>query len=214
MSSEVWTAVGTFGTWALVVITFFIARWARRDAREQLDVMRQAAQEEVAAVRQAANDQTSVLQAHVDTLREDLRARLLLHYETRWDSADMISQRKHLASLLLPSVATNVPPYPTDEIPDAVPNFFETIGILCKREQLEAEMVWHIFGYYARRYGQMLGPFFLHDREVHGDSSLWTGFLGLVETLRAMDQQVAKGVPHSFSGDELKLFFREETQLQ
>jgi len=145
-------------------------------------------------------------------LREDLRARLLLHYETRWDSADMIAERKHLAGLLLPSVGTNVPPYPVDRVTDALPNFFETIGLLCERGQLDIEMVWKIFGYFSRRYGQMLGPFFVNDQKVHGDSTLWSGFMDLIATLRTMDQQHDRNIPHSFSGDELKQFFHEESQ--
>ncbi len=126
----------------------------------------------------------------------------------------MIAERQRLADLLGPSVGTNDPPYPMDRIPDAVPNFFETIGLLCERGQLDTEMTWKIFGYYARWYGQMLGPFFVNDQKVHGDASLWSGFIHLIETLRTMDQQHDSGIPHSFSSDELRRFFGEETQVR
>lgn len=213
MSAEAWIAIGT---WALVLITFLMASWTRRDARAQIETMRQTAKTQVEAAQKAAQDQVTVTermtQAHIDMLREDLQARLLLHYETRWESPEMVEQRKRLSSLLLQCVGTSEP-YPFDKILDVVPNFFETLALLCERGQLDTKMVWNIFGYYARRYGQMLGPFFLRDQQIHGDLSLWTGFMKLIDTLRAMDQQYTKDMPHSFSGEEIKRFFQDEIQV-
>lgn len=196
-----------------MLITFLMASWTRRDAREQIETTRQMAKAQVEAAQKAAQEQVVVTErvtkAHIDMLREDLQARLLLHYETRWDSPEMVEQRKRVSSLLLQCVE-NAGQWATtyDKIPDAVPSFFETVGLLCERGQLDAKMVWNVFGYYARRYGQMLGPFFVNDRIVHGDQDFWTGFEKLALTLRAADQ--ARGMPPSFSGDELKRFFQEE----
>ncbi len=84
MIAETWVAIGTWalavGTWALVGITYLLAKGARQDAKEQVQAAQQAARDQMAVTERIA-------QAHMETLREDLRARLLLHYETRWDPA-------------------------------------------------------------------------------------------------------------------------------
>ncbi len=102
MSAESWIAVGT---WALVLITFLLAWWARRDAREQIEAMRQTAKAQVEAAQQAAKEQMEVTErmakTHIETLKEDLKSRLLLHYETRWDSQEMNARRKELTELPL-----------------------------------------------------------------------------------------------------------------
>ncbi len=217
MSPETWIAVGT---WGLVLITFLLAWWTRRDARAQIETMRQTAKAQVDAAQEAARDQAAVTermtQAHIEMLREDLRARLLLHYETRWDSADMIEQRKKLASILLSHSDYLYPhhsaTFPYDLVTDAVPNFFESVGLLLRREQLEIEMVYHTFAYHALRYGQALGPYVVIDRQTHGEENLWAGLIGLFDALRKYEQEQLKRPRPDFPADELIRFFREEGQ--
>src|SRR5437588_5029755 len=144
MHWEAWVAIGTwflaFATWALAGITYMLVRRTQRDAQEQIAAIREAAKAQVEAAEQAAQKQVSVAermaQAHIDTLREDLKARLLLHYETRWDSDDMVNHRTLLAKYLEANPRTT-----REAIQDDVPNFFESVGVLLRRGHLDLEMV-------------------------------------------------------------------------
>jgi vacuolar-type H+-ATPase subunit H len=215
---EAWTAFGTwflaFATWALVLFSRSLVRRTQEDARAQIAAVRETADAQVAAARQAAKDQMAVAERmakeHVHALEEDLKARLLLHYETRWDSGEMKVSRRRLSNILARKVQAPDARMPREVIPDDVPSFFESVGILVRRGHLDIEMVSHVFGYYAMRYGQMLGRFMVEDRRAHDDPQLWTGFEYIVETLRKFDaQHLNRSEPH-FSGEELKRFFLEE----
>ncbi len=104
LSPEAWTAIGTgvlaAATWALAGVTYLLVRWTQRDAKEQIEAMRQATNAQVEAAQQAAKEQMAVTErmanAHIQTLEEDLKTRLLLHYETRWDSQPMKAHRREL----------------------------------------------------------------------------------------------------------------------
>jgi hypothetical protein len=217
MTAENWIAVGT---WALVLINALFAWWTRRDARDQIEAMRQTARAQVEAAEETARQQVAVTermtQAHINMLREDLRARSLLHYETLWDSADMIEQRKKLASILLSHDDYLYPRqsdrFPYDVVTDAVPNFFESVGLLLNRGQLEIDMVYHTFAYHALRYGQALGPYVARDQQTHSDETLWNGFLSLFEALREYEKVQLKRPRPDFPAEELIRFFREEGQ--
>lgn len=217
LSWAAWIAIGTgvlaLGTWALAGVTWYLAWRSQQEARGQVKAIRETAREQVAAAEQSAREQRDVTermaQAHIDTLREDLRARLLLHYQTQWDSAGMLEQRKRLAGVLLSTVHKDQP-VTYGSVNDDVPNFFESIGLAHRRGQLDTEMVWHTFGYYASRYGQPLGSFFVNDRNEHGDSHLWTGFLDLLAALRTFEETHLKRAHPDFPREELMRFFREE----
>lgn len=237
-----WDAVAAVGTWLLAFVTFLFALWTRRDTNAQIKAMRQAAHEQVEAAQESAREQIAATQRatkehiaaversaqeevavtermthdHIDMLREDLRARLLLHYETLWDSADMIDQRKKLASVLLsyseylyPHQSTR---FPYDLVTDAVPNFFESVGLLLRRGQLEIEIVYHTFAYYALRYARALGPYIARDRQTLGDEGLWNGFRSLFEALGKHEEAQTKRPSPDFPAAELIRFFREEAQ--
>lgn len=145
----------------------------------QVTAIRDTAQKQVTPAELSAREQRDVTERmtkdHIDMLREDLRARLLLHYETQWGAANMIEQGKCLAKALMSSIDRGT--YTSYEgVSDDVPNFFESVGLILGRGPLDPEMVWYIFSYYAMRYGQALGPSFVADREAHRDPHLWSGF--------------------------------------
>jgi hypothetical protein len=167
---EAWTAIGTgilaIATWALAAVTWYLARRSQEDARAQIATMRETAMAQVATANQAAREQMDVTErmakTHVATLEDDLKARLLLHYETRWDSQEMVQHRVKLARYLEANERVD-----RQVIQDDVPNFFESVSILLRRGHLDTEMVSHIFGYYALRYGQALGAFMVEDERAH-----------------------------------------------
>lgn len=216
LSWEAWTAIGT---WLLAAVAaalaWALARRSRRDARAQIETMREAATAQVAAVEQAAIEQRDVTErmarAHIDMMREDLRARLLLHYATQWDSARMVEQRKRLAGMLLSSVQSGTS-VSHEGVSSEVPNFFESVGLLLGRGQLDAEMVWHVFGYSAMRYGRVLRWFFVKDREAHADPHLWTAALDLLATLQKVEEAHTKRAHSEFPREEMLRFLREEMQ--
>jgi hypothetical protein len=216
LSWEAWTAIGTWLLAAVAAIAAWaVARRSQRDARAQIATMRDAATAQVAAAEQAALEQRDLTermaQAHLDMLREDLRARLLLHYATVWDSARMIEQRKRLAGMLLSSVQSGTS-ISHDSVSHEIPNFFESVGLLVGRGQLDSEMVWHTFGYCAMRYGRVLRWFFTKDRETRGDPHLWTAALELLATLQKAEEAHTKRAHSEFARDEVIRFLREETQ--
>ncbi len=216
LSWEAWTAIGTWFLAAVTAaVTWTIARRSQRDARAQIETIRDAATAQVAAAEEAALEQRDVTeraaQAHIDMMREDLRARLLLYYATQWDSARMIEERRRFAGMLMSSAQSSSPDGFSGAGHD-VPNFFESLGLLLERGQLDAEMVWHTLGYHAARYGRILRGFFVKEREAHGDQRLWSAALELFAALRKVEETHTKRAPLEFSREELIRFLREETQ--
>jgi hypothetical protein len=131
-----------------------------------------------------------VANAHIGTLKEDLKTRLLLHYETVWDSPEM---NKHRAALSHDFLSLkDHPSWPDifyDVAEDAVPNFFESVGMHLRHGHFEPEMVLNIFGYYVPRYALMLGDLVARDRREHPDEDLWSEFLYLFEEFRKFETQ-------------------------
>jgi hypothetical protein len=214
LSWDAWTAIGTWCLAAVTVaVTVTLARGVQRTARAQVETIRDAATAQVAAAEQAAIEQRDITermaQAHADMIREDLRARLLLYYATQWGSARMIEQRKRFAGMLLSS--THGPADGANGVGYDVPNFFESLGLLLQRGQLDAEMLWHTLGYDAARYGRILRGFFVRDRETHADPHLWSAALELFASLRKIEEAHTKRAPTEFSRNELIKFLREET---
>jgi hypothetical protein len=77
--------------------------------------------------------------------REDLRVRHQLIYEEKWDSQAIVSERKKLAEQLLDNA-------PHDDIQETVMNFFESIGMLLRKNYLDIDMVWCGFCFHAIRW--------------------------------------------------------------
>lgn len=74
--------------------------------------------------------------------RVDLKVRNHMMMEEKFDSPIMVACRKKLALALLAGA-------PHDEIQDDVMNFFETVGLLYKRDLIERELAYNTFSYYA-----------------------------------------------------------------
>ena len=118
-------------------------------------------------------------EAHIKALQEELQSRFLLNYESRWDSQEMIAHRRALAQ------------HPLDDDPfdaweDEVPNFFESIGLLLQKDQLDIAMVWNDFSYYALHWGAALGPYLA---QKHEPRDVWEGFVYLVDALRKIESK-------------------------
>jgi hypothetical protein len=164
---EAWTAIGT---WILALATWALAFAAKKSAKEQMAVTERMAN------------------AHIETLKEDLKTRLLLHYETQWDSREMVKHRKALSQNFI-----RLQDHPErqrifyETTGTAVPNFFESVGMQLRRGHLDTEMVLIAFGYAAIRYGQMLGEFIVQSRRAHHDEELYSEFLYLFEALREFE---------------------------
>jgi len=87
----------------------------------------------------------------------------------------MLDARKRLATALLAHLERGTA-FPYEDIEDTVPNFFESLGVLLRRGNLDIEMVWHIFSYDAMRYAHELGEFWVLDRNKQGEHDLWEDY--------------------------------------
>lgn len=188
-----WEALTAVGTWLLALATWALAASAKKSAKDQ-----------IAVTERMAN-------ANIETLKEDLKTRLLLHYETQWDSREMVKHRQALSQNFLSLRDHPAGPrifYETTGT--AVPNFFESVGMQLRRGHLDTEMVLIAFGYPAMRYGQMLGEFIVQSRRAHHDEELYSEFLYLFETLCEFEAD-RRGRPHAaFPMEEIIRFLNEE----
>ena len=157
---------------------------------------------------EAAADQHRMLQ-------EDLKTRLLLHYEDRFESPEMLAHRRTLADRLrnFGIYQTNKPIADSqyDVIGDEVLGFFESLRTMLRRGDIDPELVWGVFDYAARHYWTALSNYVREDRRRNGED-LWDDFDGLV---KAMDRYYERkhGSPAPLIDNEkVAEFLRQESQ--
>ena len=109
--------------------------------------------------------------------RDDLKARLQITYEEKFDSPALVSERKKLAHQLL----TNSP---HAEIQEAVLNFFESLGMLLRREYIDLDMTWSAFSFHIVRWWSATKDCISEERRrENNDNTIFEEFENLVDAM-------------------------------
>jgi len=137
-----WVAVGT---WVLAGATLWVANLTRQLVQTTRTAMTQQAEDARAALTTHSADVQAAMRQQSDDLRTDLRVRLHMMLEEKWDSAQMAVHRAALAGRLLDKA-------PHDEITEPVPDFFESLAFLYSLDLIHRELVWNTFSFYATRW--------------------------------------------------------------
>lgn len=194
--AQIVTAAVAVGALILGSIQAVLTRTAVRAAADQAET-----------TRRMADDQRRLLE-------EDLKMRLLLHYEDRFESSDMQVSRSVLADRLLSTRAYRrdqpVRPEHYDIIRDDVPGFFESLGTIVRRQDLDVESVWIFFDHYARHYWAALAPYVAEDRSRHGED-IWEEFQGLVRAVEGFYQKRNNAPAPEIDEEDVVEFLKEES---
>lgn len=136
--------------------------------------------------------------------RFSLGVDILLKFDERWSSDDMIESRRCAARKLLAGDATGV---------DDVMDFFATVGLLLRRGVLDDEMTWATFFIPFNNYWNAASTYIANQRR--SDPTVWSSVAYLNSRLvpvekrkrRCNDSQV---IP---SQSDLRQFLQTESQL-
>jgi hypothetical protein len=98
----------------------------------------------------------------------------------------------------------------TDEI-DEVLDFFETLGILVRRNAVDVEIVWSYFSYWVLRYADLTKVHIEEMRKAELDETYWQDFELLVDRLTEIEikRRHLKSLPH-FLQEQIDKFLAEE----
>jgi hypothetical protein len=110
-----------------------------------------------------------------ETTKAELRIKLQVHMEDRFDSHSMLLARQALASKLLAGV-------PREDIQETVMNFFESLGTLFRRDYLDSDMMWEDFSFHATRWWSATKDYILAERNLQrNDDTIFHDFQKLVD---------------------------------
>ena len=133
--SPIWAVLGTtnavaLGTWILAFVTLWLCFVTRKLAL---------------AAQKSLKQQTADSKQRTEDSKTELKVRLHLEMEQKFESREMLAARRALALTLL------APNPPHDIVREFVPNFFESLGILNRRGLLDNDITFNTFSFYATR---------------------------------------------------------------
>jgi len=146
--------------------------------------------------------------------RSELQITNQLALNAKFESKEMRSDRKKLAKLLLSKKKTK-----HEDVPEQVPNFFETVGTQMRVGYLNPELVWADFQYWVVRWWNALHPYIMDERSrLRNNETIFEDFEAMVEIMYRVDSARRKGNPRIFDlqaevQEELRSFLLEETKL-
>jgi hypothetical protein len=143
------------------------------------------------------------------TSRNELKVKLQMSLEDRFESSAMIAKRKRLAAQLLMNA-------PHEQIQEDIMNFFESVGVLLRRGYLDKEMAWVGFGYYGIRWWNACKDYILEERRRKGgDQTIFAEFQYLVDKLYEVEtKQRGKTRSEVEPGKtQIQIFLEEERDL-
>lgn len=170
MSCEIiWISLTAIASWALVFVTWFVVskqiKVAREDMQKQIKVSHDGLQEQL------------------KMSRNDLKVRLQISYEDKFDSQSLISERKKLAEHLLTDTSHS-------EIQETVLNFFESVGMMLRKEYFDPDMVWLAFSFYAIRWWSVTKDYISEERRLeHDDNTIFEDFEYLVDEMYKFEME-------------------------
>lgn len=149
------------------------------------------------------------LKTQINGSKEDMRVRLQLTYEDRFDAPAMVAERKLLAEQLLTG-------QPHDAIQEAVIDFFESAGVMLRRGYLDKEMFWSSSSFYAIRWWSASKDYIAEERRLqNNDMTLFCEFEKLVNDVYAMEEKKRKLSRAQLEPgtEEIKRFLEAEKNL-
>jgi hypothetical protein len=105
-----------------------------------------------------------LVRAQIKLSREDLKVRLQTNYEEKFEGPALISERKKLAEQLIANASH-------DEIQESVLNFFESVGMLLRRQYLNTDMVWCGFAFHGIRWWSACKDYILQERRIQNNDN-------------------------------------------
>ncbi len=193
-----WNVLGTWvlvlATWALVAVSW-IAAW--RTLKDQ----RAAAAEQQKLGRDAIAQQQ-------ETARIQLAVRAHLDMEERFDRGAMLRERAYLARQLIRGA-------PPEAIIEAVPDFFESLGILDRLGYLLPDLTYNSFSVYVIYWWAALKDWIRGEREADEDPTLYEEFEQFA--IKLMDEEArhrgtTREVIEPTSADDMREFLDGEAQ--
>ncbi len=186
-----WVMLTAIASWALVIVTWRLIKSQIKLGKLQLDEQRRFANEQL------------------DLSRSDLKVRLQVNYEEKFDSETFINERKKLATQLLAKTHHN-------EIQEPIMNFFESVGLLLRKKYLDPEMVWSGFSFYAIRWWCACKDYISEERQLqHNDGTIFNDFENLVDELYKIEiaQRNLTRAKIEPSRDDIASFLEAEKNL-
>jgi hypothetical protein len=128
---------------------------------------------------------------------------LILKLETSFSSAEMKAERNRAANALKGNA----------NLADIEPvlDFFETVGVLVRRQAIDGELAWSSFSYWVLRYAALAREQIHARRKLDSDDTYYQDFDFLVENLTQVEMKKRRlNSPPFFPADSLASFLEEE----
>lgn len=170
-----------YATWALVVATILLVGVTYWMFKKQVHLLEE----------QTADN------------RKNLRLQNHLTFMARFDGPEVRGGRVRLARQLLTTALH-------EDIAEGAMNFFEDMGLFCRRGYLDEELLWNTFGFYTVKWWAACRDYVLEERRKQNDATLFTDFEELVNRFRKRDKRAKLAEP---SKAEIEEFLKEETRL-
>jgi hypothetical protein len=135
----------------------------------------------------------------------DLHIRTQLLLDEKFNSIRIIKARKSVANELLNH----------EENPwETVMEFFESMGLLLRKESLDEEMVWATFSFYITGWWEASKAFI--EKKSSTDDTMYSDFKFLIERMSAMDMQKQnKNLEEvTWTEQDVIIFLKDERDLQ
>jgi len=126
------------------------------------------------------------LRSQIKGAREVSGAEFLLRLNDRYNSKEMVKNRRDLAKVLAEGMRK--------EPPSAVLDFFETVGLLMREELLKVELVWQYFGWPTLHYWQAVKKWVNEFRQQERDQTIYAEFEYLSGEMMKVEQR-RRGFP-------------------
>jgi hypothetical protein len=209
---DFWLVVGTWAlalaTWALVVGTWLLGRRQLEGQRQQLEGQRQQLEGQLSIAQEQLRVQRQQIEQQLSVAREELRVAFYLDMRKQFDGP-LLSERRLLAQQLKAGALHN-------EINERVPDFFDDLGMLIRRDYIDHDMVWDTFSYCAKGWWTACKDYIATERaNKGGDTTLFSDFGNLVESIYA-DEMKKRGRTRAeleLSTAEVQDFLDDETRL-
>jgi len=121
------------------------------------------------------------LRSQIRGAREVSGAEFLLRLNDRYNSKEMVKNRRDLANVLLEGERR--------QLPSAVLDFFETVGLLLRERLLKVELVWQYFGWSTLHCWQAVKAWVKEFRQGEQDQTIYAEFEYLSGEMMEVEQR-------------------------
>ncbi len=128
---------------------------------------------------------------------------LIFDLDHQFQAPDLLNARRLSATALQNHEST-------EEI-DEVLDFFETLGILVRRNAVDDELAWNYFSHWVFRYAALTKDHIEDRRKAESDGTYWQEFDFLIKRFTKIEKKKRKlKFPPPFSPEQLDKFLVEE----